>query len=199
MCRVFVKGRCFKKSHVPNSEVFNSSGNESSSPSAVVLPPLTDSPPPYNSETRTTAAELSQVTNSEPNQTVEQNTHGGIVHSLETPGLDFSSSASPFDAYPFGKASISPINPPIAHQIGDSQYPDYGYMPQEQSMRMQMGNHEASAEEIEKAELSEEREFEVDISSLLCNSSDMIQRMFENEEHSSTSAGHVDTDCMWNY
>lgn len=197
MCRVFEKGPCGKKLHVPNRERFNSSGNESSSPSAQ-LPPLMDSPPD-NSETITTAGELSQVTSCDPNQTMDPNTHDDIVHSLETPMLDFSSSATPYDAFPLGKATLSGINQPtqIAHQIGDSQYPDYCYMPQEQSLRMLMGNHESSAKQIQK-ELSEGREFEADISSVLYNS-DMIQRMFENQEHSSTSAGHVDTDSMWNY
>ncbi|ESW11526.1 hypothetical protein PHAVU_008G037900 [Phaseolus vulgaris] len=198
VCRVFEKGPCGKKLHVPNRERFNSSGNESSSPSAQ-LPPLMDSPPD-NSETITTAGELSQVTSCDPNQTMDPNTHDDILHSLETPMLDFSSSATPYDVFPSGKATLSGINQPtqIAHQIGDSQYPDYCYMPQEQSLRMLMGNHESSAKQIQKAEFSEGREFEADISSVLYNS-DMMQRMFENQEHSSASAGHVDTDSMWNY
>ncbi|CAJ1830493.1 unnamed protein product [Sphenostylis stenocarpa] len=199
LCRVFEKkSPCRKKMPVPECGRFNAFEKESSPPSSL-LPPLMDSSP-YNSETRTTAGELSQVTSCGPNQTVDQNTHDDIVDSLETPVLDFSSSATPVDAPPSGKATLSVASQSthIAHQIGNSQHPDNCYVLQEQSIRMLMENHGSSARQIQKAEFPEGRDFDADISSVIY-SSDMMQRMFGNQEHSSASAGHVGTDCLWNY
>lgn len=188
--------------HVPKCGRFNNSFGEEPSSPASRLPPLMDSSP-YNSETRTNAGELSQVTCfSDPNQTVDQNTHDDIVDSTETPILDFSHSFRPGDGSTLAKANVSVSNQPtrIANQIGDSQYPDYCYVPQEQSMlRMLMENHGSSAKQSQKAEFAEGRNFDADISSMIYNS-DMIHRMFGNDqEHSLASTRPVDTDCLWNY
>lgn len=95
VCRVFEKGPSGRKLNVRR---LNSSGNESSSPSSL-LPPLMDSSP-NNSEARTTAgqlSQLSQVTSRDPNYTVDQkNTPDDIVEIMETPILNLSSSATPF-------------------------------------------------------------------------------------------------------
>ncbi|TKY65162.1 CCR4-NOT transcription complex subunit 7/8 [Spatholobus suberectus] len=201
ICRVFEKSPCGKKMHVPKCGRFNNSFGEEPSSPASLLPPLMESSP-YNSETRTTAGELSQVTCfSDPNQVEDQNIHDDIVDSMETPILDFSTSSRPDDASTLAKATLSVSNQStqIAHQIGNSQYPDYCYVPQEQSMlRMLMENHGPSAKQIQKAEFSEGRDFDADISSVVY-SSDMIHRLFGNQEHSLASAGPVDTDCLWNY
>ncbi|XP_047157595.1 NAC domain-containing protein 92-like [Vigna umbellata] len=168
VCRVFEKSPSGRRLHVRR---LNSSGNESSSPSSL-LPPLMDSPP-NNSETRTTAGELSRVISRDPNHTVDKkNTHDDIVESMETPILNLSSSATPFAVYPFGKPTLSVADQPaqIANQIGNSQYPDYCYMPQDQSLKMLMtGNHEPSAKQIQKAEFSDGREFDADIETMLEN------------------------------
>ncbi|KAK7340566.1 hypothetical protein VNO77_21273 [Canavalia gladiata] len=194
ICRVFEKSPCGKKMHVPKFGRFNSFGEESSSP----LPPLMDSSS-YNSETRTTAGELSQVTSfSDPNQTENQNTQDDIVDSIETPtpNLDFSSSSRPSELSPFAKENPQVLNQStkIAHQIGNSQYPDYYYMPQEQSMlRVLMENHGSSAKHIQKAEFCEGRDFDADISSMIHNN-DVLHKLFGNQEH-----WPVDTDGLWNY
>ncbi|RDX87130.1 NAC domain-containing protein 100, partial [Mucuna pruriens] len=192
ICRVFEKSPGGKKMHVPKCGRFNSSGEEPSSP-ASLLPPLMDSSP-LNSETRITAGELSQVTCfSDPNQAEDHNTKDDIVDSMETP------KSRPDDASTLAKATLAVSNQStqIADQIGNSQYPDYCYVPQEQSvLRMLMENHGPSAKHIQKAEFAEGRDFDADISSVIYNS-DM--RMFGNQEHSSASAGPVDTDCLWNY
>ncbi|KAG2404066.1 NAC domain-containing protein [Vigna angularis] len=179
VCRVFEKSPSGRRLHVRR---LNSSGNESSSPSSL-LPPLMDSPP-NNSETRTTAGELSQVISRDPNHTVDKkNTHDDIVESMETPILNLSSSATPFAVYPFGKPTLSVADQPaqIANQIGNSQYPDYCYMPQDQSLKMLMtGNHEPSAKQIQKAEFSDGREFDADIETMLENQEihELVQGMW---------------------
>ncbi|KHN13600.1 NAC domain-containing protein 100 [Glycine soja] len=205
ICRVFEKSRCGKKMHVPKCGRFNNPFGEEPSSGASLLPPLMDSSP-YNSETRTTTAgELSQLTCfSDPNQTEDQNnTHDDIVDSMETPILNFSPFSRPDDASTLAKATLSSASnqsAQIAHQIGESQFPDYCYAPQEPSMlRMLMENHEPCAKQTQKEEFPEGRDFDGDISSMIY-SSDMINRMFGNQEHSSSaSAGPVDTDFLWNY
>ncbi|KAG4992478.1 hypothetical protein AAZX31_09G215700 [Glycine max] len=204
ICRVFEKSPCGKKMHVLKCGRLNNSSGEEPSSCASLLPPLIDSSP-YNSETRTTTAgELSQLTCfSDPNQTEDQNnTHDDIVDSMETPILNFSPSSRPDDASTLAKATLSSASnqsAQIAHQIGNSQFPDYYHVPQEQSMlRMLMEKQGPIANQIQKPEFSEGRDFDADISSMIYNN-DMMHRMFGNQEHSSASAGPVDTDFLWNY
>ncbi|XP_027352716.1 NAC domain-containing protein 100-like [Abrus precatorius] len=199
ICRVFEKSPCGKKMHVPKFGRVNSFGEEQSS----LLPPLMDSPPP-NSETRTTGGELSQVTSfSDPNQTENQTTQDDIVDSMEspTPNFSLSSSSRPYEVSPIANSTpqVSNQSTQFAHQIGNSQYPDSYYLPQEQSMlRALMENHGSSAKQIQKEEFSQGRNFDADISSVIY-SNDMLHRLFGNQQHSSASAGPVDTDCLWNY
>ncbi|XP_020219833.1 NAC domain-containing protein 100 [Cajanus cajan] len=198
ICRVFEKSHRGKKMHVPKCGRFklNSFGVEPSS-HASQLPPLMDSSP-YNSETRATAGELSQLTCFS-----DQNTHDDIVESMETPMLDFSPSSRPDgDVSASAKATLSVSNQStqIAHQIGNSQCLDYCYVPQEQSMlRMLMENRGSSAMQFQKTEFSEGRDFDADTSFVIYNNNDMIHNMFGNQDHSSASIGPVDTNCLWNY
>ena len=194
--------------HISKFGRLNSLGEERlPTPASSLIPPLMDS-----SSSRTTPGELSQVTCfSEPNQADDRNnTHDDIVDSRETPILNFSSASSipipPSDISPasWGFAKEAPAVPnhqstQIAHQIGNSQcQPDYS-VPQEPSMlRMMTENHGSSARQNQKAESSQGRDFDVDISSLLYNN-DMFYRFFGNQEHSSASAGPVDIGNLWNY
>ena len=179
---------------------FNSFGKE--------LPPLMDSSP-YNSEPRNAAGESSHVTCiSDPNQSEDLRTHDDIiVDSFETPNLgpSYASNSNPsHDISPaswnFTKSAPNNVShnqsTQIAQQVRNSPCLDY-FMAQDHAMlRMLIENHGSSTRQ--KIQKAQERDFDADISSVMCNN-EMFQRSFGNQEYSSAYVGHVDSGCLWDF
>lgn len=181
ICRVFEKGYCGNKIHVP----LNSYGKE--------LPPLMDDSP-YNSETKTTIGETSHVTCfSDPNNLIEeQKTQQDdiIVDSFETQIIGTSSYYSSKNYSDFSPASWN-----FSPQVGNLFSSDCFMVQEEPMLKMLIENHESSTKY--KNQKAMENDFDVDNSSVIYNN-EMFQRSFGNQ-YSSASLGHVDNDLLWNF
>ncbi|KAJ1377412.1 NAC domain [Sesbania bispinosa] len=191
ICRVFEKGSCGKKMHVPELVRFSSLVKE--------LPSLMNSSP-YNSETKTGAGESSHVTCfSDPNQNDDRKTQDDIVDSFETPILasSYSPNPNPSDISP-ASWTFTKAAPTVSHQatqiaqVGNSQCSDYFVVQEQSMMRMLTENHGTSTKQ--KNQKAHEKDFNADISPVMYNN-EMFQRSFGDQEFSSASIGH---GCLWN-
>ncbi|KAI4352551.1 hypothetical protein L6164_006790 [Bauhinia variegata] len=209
ICRVFQKSSGGNKIHLAGMARLSSFGKES--PSSF-LPPLMDSSP-YNSETKTTGGEFSNVTCfSDPSPAApapapaleDQQTQDDVIDSLENETRILASSASSSNP---SDISISPASrsfpktiptdshkcPQMETEIGNSQFPDC-FLIQDQSMlRMLIENHGSNTKQNMKTEFSRDTDYDADISSVIYNNG-MNQRSFDNQ-----GAGPLDIGCLWNY
>lgn len=154
---------------------FNSNGKEQ-------LPPLMDSSPYNNNETKTTIGDSSHVTCFNENNNI-------VDDRFENPMLTSSYSSNPC----YG--TISPVSwtQNLSHQ--STQIRNSSQSSEESMLKMLIENNETKNQKDHH-----ECDYDVDIDiSTMMYSNEMFQRSYENEEYSSTSMGHFDNGCLWSF
>ncbi|XP_031254215.1 NAC domain-containing protein 79 [Pistacia vera] len=184
--RVFQKSPGGKKKNIQGMVKLGSfvENNLSSSP---VLPPLMDSSPYNNSESRTTNVnETSHVTCfSEPMEDQKTQEEEDMMDPYNTSLLAFSSSSNP-------QSDISPVsNSFFMPTLPNLHYPDSFFMQDQSILKMLLENHGPNMKKtFSKAEFSQDS---------VVSNQEAVQKSFEDHHHPSSSGGPVDLDCLWNY
>ncbi|WCJ25694.1 NAC domain containing protein 100 [Euphorbia peplus] len=185
ICRVFQKSSGGKKTHISGLVRVNTYGNELRTTSSSILPPLMDSPPPDNSDTRHVTC-FSSTKMEDQNQKPHQD-NDIIINPFNSSNFYQTTSAL------FSKSSVP--NTFFSSQFSSNHtYPDNILMQEQSILKMLMenqGKHKA------KLEISQENNS--GMSPDICNSGvinpELVQRSFED----GNSAGGVDLDCLWSF
>uniref|UniRef100_A0A2P2JC45 NAC domain-containing protein 100-like n=1 Tax=Rhizophora mucronata TaxID=61149 RepID=A0A2P2JC45_RHIMU len=197
ICRVFQKSPGGKKIHVAGLTKLSSYGNELR---PVQLPPLMDTSP-HNGEIRTATGEASHVTCfSHPMD--DQKPQEAIIDSYKSSHLAASPNTnllSPATAL-FSKNLIpnSFCSSQISPSVGNLQYPDSVFMPEEYMLKMLIENNGVNMKPSSKTELSQDTGPSTDLSSGITNH-ELVQRSYEDQEDPASSVEPVDHYWLWDY
>ncbi|XP_058773228.1 NAC domain-containing protein 92-like [Vicia villosa] len=175
ICRVFEKSSIENKMQIQDLARFNSNGKEQ-------LPPLMDSSPYNNNETKTTIGDSSHVTCFNDNNNI-------VDDRFENPMLTSSYSSNPsYD-------TISPVSwtQNLSHQ--STQIGNSSQSSEESMLKMLIENNETKNQ---KDHHECDYDVDIDISTMMYNN-EMFQRSYVNEEYSSASMGHFDNGCLWSF
>lgn len=157
--------------HIQDLVRFNSKGKEQ-------LPPLMDSPPYNNNETKTTFGDSSHVTCFNDNNNI-------VDDRFENPMLTSSYSSNPsYDTISWTQN--------LSHQ--STQIGNSSQSSEESMLKMLIENNETKNQKDQECNY----DVDIDISTMIYND-EMFLSSYVSEEYSSASIGHFDNGCLWNF